>query len=192
MPPPDQPWLAFSRIRWREGFERRLVRIFDDRIEVRAGRFAIETVTIPMEDVYDVVFEDSCAVRVVALPEDVVIDEGTDRDRSLAADIIRRNSPPPRPKPVPKAPPPPPAPASPPPPPVAPPPPPPPPVVEERPARAPLPPPSEEPDAQPAPVRERGKLRAVALLALGAVLTAMAIVAALGLFAVVVVRLVAS
>ena len=218
MPPHDQPWLAFSRVQWRGGFERRLVRIFDDRIEVRAGRFAIETKSIPMAEIYDVELTASGAVRVVAVPDDVVITEGTDQDRALAADLIRRNAPPPRKKPKPKpkpkaqsqaqvAPPrsrptPQPKPQSKPqskpqPKPAAPPKraDPPPPQPDERPAVAQTDPPSEAsapPETQaPAGVPdERHRLRALALLGAATVLTAVAIVAVIGGFLFVVVRLV--
>lgn len=213
MPPHDQPWLAFSRVRWRGGFDRRLVRIFDDRIEVRAGRFAVETVVIPMQDVYDVGLREDGALRVVAVPDDVVVEEGTERDRALAADLIRRNAPPPREKPAPPEPPAPPAKPDPPP---APqpkrqPPPEPKPKPQPRPEPEPEPEPESEPEPAPRPpsptrsaredfddrhvgVPERPRraraLRALAILTLSTVAAAVLIVAAIGAFVWVVVRLV--
>lgn len=195
MPPHDQPWLAFSRVRWRDGFERRLVRVFDDRIEVRAGRFAIETRTIPMADVYDVQVTDEGAVRIVAVPDDVVIAEGTDRDRALAADLVRKNAPPPRKKPKPKpkdkpepqpkakpAPSPPETPrpeaASPP-------------VPTDDRIAEPSPPPTARPEVGiPEEPSRRRAVRALALLAVGTVVAAVAIVAVIGGTVFVIVRLV--
>lgn len=190
MPPHAQPWLAFSRVRWRDGFERRLVRIFDDRIEVRAGRFAIETKTIPMADVYDVQVTDEGAVRIVAVPDDVVIAEGTDRDRALAADLVRKNAPPPRKKPTP-------APAPPDPPKPAPPEPPQPeaaapPATTDARTADPSPPPITRPEmGEPEEPGRRRALRALALLAVGTVVTAVALVAVIGGLVFVIVRLVA-
>ena len=189
MPPHDQPWLAFSRIHWRGGFDRQLVRIFDDRIEVRRGRFAIETLVIPMTDVYGVDFDGSGPLRVVAVPEDVVIDEGGVADRALAADLIKKNAPPPREKPKPK---PPPKPE------LAPP--------KEKPSPKPPPEPEPEFSTPPAPrVQEKGEpnavvgvpddrstgraVRALAILTVGTVATAVLIVVAIGVFAFVIVRL---
>ena len=205
MPPQEQPWLAFSRMRWRGGFERRLVLIYDDKIEVRAGRFAIETVTIPMGDVFDVTVDEGGALRVVAVPEDIVIEEGAETDRVMAAELIKRNAPPPRkkPKPQPKQPPP----VEPPPVPPEPPKPVPPSVPEPKPDVSPEPRPDSQPAASAAPepaetpevrptgvpdVRGRGRaLRAVAILTVGAILTSVLIVVIVGSFVWVAVQLLA-
>lgn len=191
--PPVQPWLAFSRVRWQGGFERRLVRIFDDRIEVRAGRFAIETRTIPMADIYDVVVEGDGALRVVAVPDDIVIDEAAPGDLALAADLIRKNAPPPREKPEPPTPPQPPVRSAPEPPQPEPQPEPQPP---EAPARSDPEPPEPAQSAEPprtVPLADaRGPARAVrslGLLVIGIVVTAILIVVAIGVFVLLLARL---
>ena len=208
MPPHDQPWLAFSSVRWKGGLERRLVRIFDDRIEVRAGRFAVDTQTIPMDDVYGVKFGDDGSLRVVVVPDDLVITEGTDRDRALAAELIVRNAPPPRrkpkpqpkpkpkpePKPAPKPKPEPkPAPKPKPKPKPAPKPKPEQPDPEADKPPAPDPSPQPEPERQPVGVQEgprlRRALRALALLIIGTVLAAGAIVLLVAAFVWVVAQL---
>ena len=166
MPPHDQPWLAFSGVRWQGGLQRRLVRVFDDRIEVRAGRFAVDTVTIPMGDVYDVELSEAGALRIVVMPDDIVVTEGTERDRALAAELIRKNAPAPRKKPKPK----------------------PKPKPEPAPEPPPAPPPASSAVATQDPPRQRRAARALALLTVGIVFAAAAIVLLIGGFAWVVVR----
>ena len=164
MPPHDQPWLAFSGVRWQGGLQRRLVRVFDDRIEVRAGRFAVDTVTIPMGDVYDVELSEAGALRIVVMPDDILVTEGTERDRALAAELIRKNAPAPRKKPKPKP----------------------------KPKPAPEPPPASPPASSAVatqdPPRQRRAARALALLTVGIVFAAAAIVLLIGGFVWVVVR----